>query len=134
MGDRTVGGLQSLGEAWGSYDARPFVHLAGDDRPGASKDGENLWISGARFDDIRRVLIGTFIYEGAPNRGVTDGGVTIEVPNQTPVEVRRDHGGDAVMCATAMIENQGGKLHVTKLGKYFSQGGGIGAHAQMDRQ
>ena len=134
MGDGTAGGVQALGEAWGNYDARPFVHLAGDDRSGTSKDGEDLWINGDRFDAIKRILIFTFIYEGAPNWGVTNGVVTIEVPNQAPVEVRLDHGGSEAMCAIAMIENQGGKLQVTKLVEYFSQGGGVSAHEQMDRK
>ena len=47
--------------------------------------------------------------------------VTIAVPNQAPIEVRLDGGGSQMMCAIAMIENQGGQLQVTKMAEYFEQ-------------
>ena len=40
-------------------------------------------------DEIGRVLIFSFIYEGVPNWAATDGVVLIEVPSQPPVEVKR---------------------------------------------
>jgi tellurite resistance protein TerA len=128
MHDGSPGGVQALGESWGAYDRPPYIHLAGDDRSGAVSDGENLFINGDRFDDIGRVLIFSFIYEGVPNWAATDGVVLIEVPNQPPVEVRLDHGGAQPMCAIAMIENQGGKLQVTKLVDYVSGDGKISGH------
>lgn len=126
--DGTPGGVQALGESWGAFDRPPYIHLAGDDRSGAVSDGENIYINGDRFDEIGRVLIFSFIYEGVPNWAATDGVVLIEVPNQPPVEVRLDHGGDQPMCAIAMIENQGGKLQVTKLVDYVSGEGKISGH------
>jgi tellurite resistance protein TerA len=128
MRDGSPGGVQALGESWGAYDRPPYIHLAGDDRSGAVSDGENLYINGDRFDEIGRVLIFSFIYEGVPNWAATDGVVLIEVPNQPPVEVRLDHGGAQQMCAIAMIENQGGKLQVTKLVDYLSGDGKISGH------
>lgn len=128
MRDGSPGGVQALGESWGAYDRPPYIHLAGDDRSGAVSDGENLFINGDRFDDIGRVLIFSFIYEGVPNWAATDGVVLIEVPNQPPVEVRLDHGGAQPMCAIAMIENQSGKLQVTKLVDYVSGDGKISGH------
>ena len=126
--DGTPGGVQALGESWGAFDRPPYIHLAGDDRSGAVSDGENIYINGDRFDEIGRVLIFSFIYEGVPNWAATDGVVLIEVPNQPPVEVRLDHGGNQPMCAIAMIENQGGKLQVTKLVDYVSGEGKISGH------
>ena len=120
--------MQALGNSWGSFDRPPFIHLEGDDRSGASGDGENLFINGDRFDQIKRILIFTFIYDGAPNWAVTNGVVTIEVPGRAPVEVRLDNGTDASMCAIAMIENSGGNLQVTKLVEYFSQAGSVSTH------
>jgi tellurite resistance protein TerA len=128
MRDGSPGGVQALGESWGAYDRPPYIHLAGDDRSGAVSDGENIFINGDRFDEIGRVLIFSFIYEGVPNWAATDGVVLIEVPNQPPVEVRLDHGGAQQMCAIAMIENQGGKLQVTKLVDYVSGDGKISGH------
>lgn len=118
--DGRPGGVQALGNSWGNYDQVPYIHLAGDDRSGAVSDGENLYINGDRFDEIGRVLVFAFIYDGVPNWAATDGVVTVTVPNQPPVEVRLDHGGAQPMCAIAMIENQGGKLQVTKLVDYVS--------------
>jgi tellurite resistance protein TerA len=60
--------------------------------------------------------------------------VTIAVPNQAPIEVRLDGGGSQMMCAIAMIENQGGQLQVTKMAEYFEQQGRTSAHEMMDRR
>ncbi|WP_342674069.1 TerD family protein [Candidatus Accumulibacter aalborgensis] len=128
LSNGSPGGVQALGNSWGSFDRPPFIHLEGDDRSGASGDGENLFINGDRFDQIKRILIFTFIYDGAPNWAVTNGVVTIEVPGRAPVEVRLDNGTDASMCAIAMIENSGGNLQVTKLVEYFSQAGSVSTH------
>ena len=126
--------VQALGNAWGDFDKAPFIKLEGDDRTGAVTGGENIFINGAHFDDIKRALIFTFIYHGAPNWAATDGVVTITIPNQAPIEVRLNQGGGERMCAIAMIENRGGSLQVTKLEEYFSQQGSTSAHELMDRK
>ena len=132
LADGSSGGVQALGNSWGSFDAPPFIHLAGDDRSGSNIDGENLTINGDRFDQIKRILIFTFIYEGAPNWAATNGVVTIETPGQAAVEVRLDNGSDASMCAIAMIENKGGNLQVTKLVEYFEPIGSKMTHELMN--
>ena len=55
------------------------------------------------------------------------------MPDQAPVEVRLDQGGNQMMCAIAMIENRSGSLQVTKLAEYFAQQGKESAHQLMDR-
>ncbi len=132
MADGTPGGVQALGNSWGSFTQPPFVHLEGDDRSGSNTGGENIFINGDQFGQIKRLLIFTFIYEGAPNWAATDGVVTIEVPGRAPVEVRLDQGSNASMCAIAMIENIGGNLQVTKLVEYFAQTNGKSAHEQLN--
>jgi tellurite resistance protein TerA len=134
LADGRKGLVQALGNAWGEYDRPPFIKLDADDRTGASTDGENLWINGDQFAQIRRAIIFSFIYEGVPNWAATDGVVTIAVPNQAPIEVRLDGGGSQMMCAIAMIENQGGQLQVTKMTEYFEQQGKTSAHELMDRR
>ncbi|MEO6352105.1 MAG: TerD family protein [Burkholderiaceae bacterium] len=128
MADGSPGCVQALGNSWGNFNQQPFVHLEGDDRSGTNTDGENLFINGDQLNQIKRILIFTFIYEGAPNWAATNGVVSIEAPGQAPVEVRLDNGTDASMCAIAMIENNGGKLQITKLVEYFKQAGGKSAH------
>ncbi|WP_229467361.1 TerD family protein [Massilia sp. Mn16-1_5] len=89
LSDGRKGLVQALGNAWGDYDHAPFMKLDADDRTGASSNGENLWINGDQFAQIRRAIIFSFIYEGVPNWSATDGVVTIAVPNQAPIEVPR---------------------------------------------
>lgn len=134
MADGRPGAVQALGNAWGNFDAPPFIRLDADDRTGDISSGENMYINGQYFDHIKRVLIYAFIYEGAPNWGVTKGIVTINIPDQPPVEVRLDQGHSEMMCAIAMIENNGGQLQVTKIVEYFSGMGKISAHQQMDER
>lgn len=128
LADGTPGCVQALGNSWGNFNQSPFIHLEGDDRSGSNTDGENLFINGDQLNQIKRLVIYTFIYDGAPNWAVTNGVVTIEAPGQAPVEVRLDNGTDASMCAIAMIENNGGKLQITKLVEYFKQSAGKSAH------
>ena len=134
MADGRPGLVQALGNAWGDFDRPPYIKLAADDRTGQSTEGENLDINGAHFNDIKRALIFAFIYQGAPNWGATDGVVTIDMPDQAPIEVKLDQGGSQMMCAIAMIENRSGSLQVTKLEEYFSQQGKESAHELMDRR
>lgn len=132
--DGSTGLVQALGNAWGAFERRPFIHLPSDDRTGASADGENLFINGASFDQIKRVLIFTFIYEGVADWAATDAVVTINAAGQAPVEVRLDQGGGQRMCAIALLENRGGNAQVTKLIDYFAQAGNLSAHELMDRK
>ena len=128
MQDGSQGIVQALGKSWGCLKQPPFVLLEGDDRSGSNVDGENMFINGDEFSQIKRLLIFTFIYDGVSNWAATNGVVTIEAPGQAPVEVRLDNGTDASMCAIAMIENSNGKLQITKLVEYFEQIGNKMAH------
>lgn len=130
----TKGVVQALGNSFGNFASRPYIQLAADDRTGANADGENLTINGEHFDEIKRALIFAFIYEGAPNWAATDAVVTVNVPEQPPIEVRLDQGASQRMCAIAMIENVGGKLQVTKLVDYIVPEGGKSMHEVMDRK
>jgi len=134
LNDGSKGVVQALGDSFGNFNGRPYIQLAADDRTGANVDGENLTINGQHFDEIKRALVFAFIYEGAPNWAATDGVVTINVPDQPPIEVRLDQGASQRMCAIAMIENVGGKLQVTKLVDYIVPEGGKSMHEVMDRK
>lgn len=134
MSNGSKSAVQALGNSWGAFDRAPYIHLEADDRTGTVSSGENLYLNGAHFDQLRRVLIYAFIYEGVPNWAATDAVVTIEIPGQPPVEVKLDNGTNLSMCAIAMLENQGGTLQVTKLVEYFGGQGRITAHQQMDER
>ena len=134
MSNGSKSAVQALGNSWGAFDQAPYIHLEADDRTGNVTSGENLYLNGTHFDQLRRVLIYAFIYEGVPNWAATDGVVTIEIPGQPSVEVKLDNGANLSMCAIAMLENQGGTLQVTKLVEYFGGQGRITAHQQMDER
>ena len=132
--DGTPGCVQALGNSWGSFSLPPYIELDSDDRSGTSTGGENIFINGNQFHQIKRALIFTFIYDGAPNWAVTNGVVSIEVPGRAPVEVRLDNGSDAPMCAIAMLENKSGNLEITKLVEYFQQSGSKSMHQQINER
>lgn len=114
------GAVQALGNAFGSFDNAPFIRLMADDRTGASADGEWMRINGLRWNDIRRIMIYTFIYEGVANWTETDGVVTVYVPDNAPIEVKLDEGAtDRRSCGIVLLENVGGEITVKREVKYF---------------
>lgn len=118
--DGSKGAVQALGNAFGSLDREPYIKLMADDRTGESVDGEWLRINGSRWNDIRRILIYTFIYEGVANWTQTDGVVTVYVPDNAPIEVKLDEGAsDKRNCAIVLLENVGGEISVKREVNYF---------------
>lgn len=127
MQDGTANAVQALGNSFGSYRTFPYIELKGDDRTGAVSGGEWLYINGEHWDEIRRVLVYAFIYEGVPNWARTDAVVTIHVPGEVPVEVPLTEGSSHMgMCAIALLSNRQGALQVDREVRYF------GGHAAMD--
>jgi tellurite resistance protein TerA len=125
-GDKFV--IQALGNHFGKYDTSPYIYLAGDDRTGESSEGEFLYINGDYLQQIRRICIFAFIYEGAVNWAQADAFVTVTVPNQPVIEVRVNSTSNFLRCcAIAMLENENGSLKLTKLDEYFS------GHQELDR-
>ena len=123
------GTVQALGNAFGHLNAEPWIALDGDDRTGASEGGENLRINGAKIPDIKRVLVYTFIYEGAANWQTANGVVTLRYPGNEDIIVRMDEYNNARrMCAIALLENNGDDgFSVEKQVSFFD------GHAQMDK-
>lgn len=118
--DGRAGAVQALGDSFGSMQHPPYIQLMGDDRSGASAQGEFLHINGRQWEQLDRVVIFALIYEGAPNWAETDAVVTIQTPGQPTLEIRLDsHRNDQRMCALAMLENERGNIKVTKLVEYF---------------
>ena len=118
--DGRAGAVQALGNSFGNLQHPPYIQLMGDDRSGASAQGEFLHINGRQWDQLDRIVIFALIYEGAPNWAETNAVVTIQTPNQPTLEIHLDsHRNDQRMCALAMLENEGGNIKVTKLVEYF---------------
>ncbi len=123
------GCVQALGNAFGSLGGAPYIQLDHDDRTGASAGGENLRINGDRIRDIKRILVYTFIYEGAANWSEVDGVVTLTYKNGEDIVVKMDeHRNGKNMCAIAMIENvKDQTFNIKRLVEYHN------GHEMMDR-
>lgn len=116
--DGRKGVVQALGRAFGNLQGPPFVALDGDDRSGANSEGENLRINLDNLDQIKRVLVFAYIYEGVPAWDKADGVVTLFPVGSGPIEVKLDEGTTARMCAIALLTNEGGSLKVDRQVRY----------------
>lgn len=126
--DGTKGCVQALGKAFGNYNKVPYVVLDGDDRTGATVGGENLRVNGNKVSQIRRILVYTFIYDGAANWREANGVVTVRCADGQEIIVRMDeYGSNLGMCAIALLENDHDQtLSVEKVIRFFK------GHSQMD--
>jgi uncharacterized protein involved in tellurium resistance len=114
--DGSKGAIQPLGNAFGSFTSPPYVYHLGDDRTGASAEGENMKINLGKAAALKRVLIYTYIYEGVPKWSSTDAVITVKVPAQPAVEVPMGNQQDSRgFCAIALLEFEGTEIKVTKL-------------------
>ena len=105
--DGRKGTVQALGNCFGSLNHPPCIALDGDDRTGAAAAGENLRINGDKIEEIKRILVYTFIYEGVANWQQADAIVTIKYPGAEDLVVKMDsfHSSE-IMCGLALFENQ----------------------------
>ena len=126
--DGRKGAVQALGNTFGSLTRPPYIALDGDDRTGSVAAGETLRVNGAKANEIRRILVYTFIYDGVANWAEADGVVTVRCPGSPEIIVRLDeYGSSQGMCAIAMLENINGTFSVEKLVKFFR------GHRDMDQ-
>jgi len=128
--DGSKGVVQALGNAFQApYRGAPIIRLDGDDRSGSAVGGENMFIDLSRINEIRRILVFTFIYEGVPNWASADGVVTLYPSAGPEIEVRLDESDSgSPTCVIAMLENRGGELVVQREVRYIR-----GGQADVDR-
>lgn len=123
------GSVQALGNTFGSLTMPPYIALDGDDRSGSSANGENLRVNGKMISQIKRILVYTFIYEGAANWKEANGVVTVKCPGSQEIIVRMDeYGSNLPMCAIALLENNNDETFSVEKIVRFYQG-----HRFMDR-
>ena len=129
MEDGTRGCIQAFGNMMGSLDSTPFMALSGDERTGdAVGDDEFLEVNGAEWNKIKRLLVYTYIYNGAPNWSALRPQIQISIPGDHPMVVTPDaHMDELAVCAIVMIENVRGGIRLTNHTEYFP------GHAEMDR-
>jgi tellurite resistance protein TerA len=71
----------------GCYDQAPYIWHQGDDRGDGASSGETIFVNPQGVNEIRRMTIYTFIFEGAAKWSETNAVVRVKVPGQEDVIV-----------------------------------------------
>ena len=118
--DGRAGAVQALGNLFGSLTNSPYIFLDGDDRSGSFESGETLRVNGRFLSRIQRILIFTFIYEGAARWEEANAVVTVNCPGSPELVVKMDeYGSDKRTCAIALLENIGETFSVEKIVRFY---------------
>lgn len=127
--DGTRGCVQAFGDMMGSLNEAPYIALSGDERTGdAQGDDEFLRIDGKHWNDIKRILLYVYIYQGAANWAEIKPQIHLHVPGEHPMIVTPNvQMSELSVCAVAMVENVRGGIRLTNHTEYFP------GHAEMDR-
>lgn len=61
------GGSRNQKTRQGCYTQPPYIWHKGDDRGGSSESGESILVNPVGVNEIKRIIVYTFIYDGAVN-------------------------------------------------------------------
>jgi tellurite resistance protein TerA len=126
LNDGRKGVIQALGGNMGSRLQAPWIYLDQDDRSGASAEGENLYV--LRPEELRRILVFCFIYEGRVTFTDVDARLLIKEPDGTETLIKLDaQPRNLAHCAACLMTNQNGTISIVKEDRYFQ------GHEPMDR-
>ncbi len=127
--DGTRGSIQAFGEKFGSFDEPPFIYLSGDDRTGDAQGyDERIMVNGRKWNEIKRMLIYIYIYEGAPSWSEIKPQIVIDVPGENDLYVTlKAHDDNLCLCAVGELESIRGGIKLTNCTEYFP------GHEEMDR-
>lgn len=99
------GGAKDKVTRQGCYTQKPYIWHQGDDRGGGASSGETIMINPKGINDIRRIIIYTFIYEGVAKWSETNAVVKVKVPGQEEVVVEMGaQSENKRFCAIAELE------------------------------
>ncbi|MGQ0526818.1 MAG: Tellurium resistance protein TerA [Alphaproteobacteria bacterium] len=119
--DGTRGAIQAFGDKFGSLDKPPYMQLSGDDRTGNAK-GFDEWITvnPKHWNDIKRILVYIYIYEGAPNWAVVNPRIILNIPGEKDLTVSLTSYNEKLsVCAVGGLENISGGIKLTNYTEYF---------------
>ncbi|WP_189952578.1 TerD family protein [Streptomyces alanosinicus] len=134
LADGRKGVVQALGNAFGSLNRPPYIHLDGDDRTGAVESGENLTVNLDHRQDFRRILVFVTIYEGASSFADLHATVTLQPQHGAPIDFSLDECTvPSTVCALALITNTGGDLVVQREARYLVPDRGVSPQRTIDR-
>ena len=123
------GAIQAFGELFGNKEDSPYIKLSGDERTGeAEGEDEMITVNGAKWSEIKQIVIYIYIYSGATNWEAVKPQIQVRVPGEKPMIVslhaKRE---ELALCAVAGIENVRQGIKMTNYLEYFP------GHAEMDR-
>jgi tellurite resistance protein TerA len=127
--DGSRGGMQAFGELHGALEEPPYICLTGDERRGdlAGLD-EKIYVNGARWDEIEKIVVYVYIYGGAKNWSSVKPQIQVHVPGEQPMIVTLNaRRSEMSVCAVAGIENVRGGIKLNSYIEYFP------GQAEMDR-
>jgi tellurite resistance protein TerA len=121
------GVIQALGGSFGRLDQLPYVALDDDDRTGAKTGGETIRINLDRFDEVKRLLVFAYGYDGTPDWSAAGAVVSVQPTSGPPIEMVLESGvGRSV--ALVMVSNENGEVKVERLNHFVE-----GTHEQIDQ-
>ena len=129
LADGSRGCIQAFGEKFGDFDSAPYMRLSGDERTGDAEGyDETIRVNGPKWDQIKRVLVYVYIYQGAPNWAQINPQIMLDVPGEDDLIVSVSAYDNALaLCAVGGLENVRGGIKLTNYTEYFP------GHEEMDR-
>lgn len=107
----------------GSLHDYPYVDIDQDDRTGSSATGETLRVNSRGLEHIKRILLYTYIYEGADDWNDLDAVVTIKFPNKADMVIKmNEFNRRARYSVLAEIRNDGKNLEIKKILDFLNGG------------
>ncbi|MED5374141.1 MAG: stress response protein [Myxococcota bacterium] len=113
----------------GRFEDLPWIYHMGDDRTGSASAGENVKVNLAERHNLRRIMVFTYIYEGAANWAHTDGVVSVKAPGCPELIVELGKAADKrTFCSICWIDFlDDGTVKVTKTATFHED------HVDCDR-
>lgn len=129
MKDGTRGAIQAFGKKFGDFENVPFIKLSGDERTGCAEgEDEYILINGQKWNEIEKILIYLYIYDGAGDFEDVKPQVIVDIPGENDLVVVLGANDDVLdLCAVAELHNVRGGIKLTNQTEYFP------GHESMDR-
>ena len=123
------GGSRNQVTNQGCYDQAPYIWHQGDDRGGGSSSGETILVNPNGANQIKRIIVYTFIYEGVAKWSETNAVVKVKVPGSEDVIVEMgQQSSNKKFCAIAHLDfDTDNSITVKKLVTFHD------AHSDCDR-
>lgn len=102
------GGEKNKQTRQGCYTMEPYIWHKGDDRGGGAESGETIIVNSEHVNEIKRIVVYTFIFEGAAKWADTNAVVKVSVPSNEDVVVEMGYQTDSrKFCAIAQLDFDG---------------------------